>query len=148
MTPSNMSGALPSTTASMSDHVMPASSRASCAASRTRPAIETSLRAVRWTVWPTPTTATRSPAIRTAPSSALRFDSSARLLVAFQDDDHVLLQTRTAGCVGDAAVGVAVRDALRDFADTHESGRHDRVRRECAAGRVDLGRARVEPERL
>ena len=62
-TPSNMSGALPMTTASMSDHVMPASSSASCAASRTSPAIDTSLRAVRWTVCPTPTTATRSPAI-------------------------------------------------------------------------------------
>ena len=36
-TPSNMSGALPITTASMSDQVMPASSSASTAASRTRP---------------------------------------------------------------------------------------------------------------
>ena len=49
-TPSNMSGALPMTTASMSAYVMPASSSASSAASRTSPAIDTSLRAVRCTV--------------------------------------------------------------------------------------------------
>ena len=44
MTPSNMSGALPTTTASMSAKVSPASSSAASAASRTKPAIETSSR--------------------------------------------------------------------------------------------------------
>ncbi len=44
MLPSNMSGALPMTTASMSDHVSWASARADLAASRTMPAIETSSR--------------------------------------------------------------------------------------------------------
>ncbi len=46
ITPSNRSGALPMTTASMSLNVSPASSSARSAASRTRPAIETSLRLV------------------------------------------------------------------------------------------------------
>src|SRR5665213_261199 len=143
-TPSNMSGALPSTTASMSDHVMPASSRASCAASRTRPAIDTSLRAVRCTVWPTPTTATRSPAITTAPSDLLRGASSARLF-ALQDDDHVLLQRRPTTRVRDAAVGCAVRDAAGDLTDTREPSRHHRVRREGTARWVDIGLRGVEP---
>ena len=48
MTPSNMSGALPMTTASMSAQSSPASSRARAAASRTRPAIETSSRLAAW----------------------------------------------------------------------------------------------------
>lgn len=60
MTPSKKSGALPITTASMSAHVNWASSRARCAASRTSPAIETSLRAATCLVWPMPTTATGS----------------------------------------------------------------------------------------
>src|SRR4051812_46436884 len=59
MTPSNMSGALPMTTASMSCQVMPASSSARLAASRSSPAIETSCRLAAYFVWPTPTTATR-----------------------------------------------------------------------------------------
>src|SRR5215471_19828895 len=96
-----MSGALPTTTPSMSFHVMPASSSASCAASRTRPAIDRSLRAVRCTVWPTPTTATRLPAIS----------------LTLQDDDHVLLQARTARRVRDPAPRFAGRDPLGDFAD-------------------------------
>ena len=48
------------TTASMSAQVMPASSRARMAASRTSPAMETSPRVAWWRVWPQPTTATRS----------------------------------------------------------------------------------------
>ena len=44
MRPSKKSGALPMTTASMSAQVMPASSSASTAASRTSPAIDTSPR--------------------------------------------------------------------------------------------------------
>jgi hypothetical protein len=43
MTPSKKSGALPITTASMSDHVMPASSSARWAAVRTTPAIDPSM---------------------------------------------------------------------------------------------------------
>src|SRR5215831_21012242 len=110
-TPSNMSGALPTTTASMSDHVIPASSSASCAASRTRPAIETSLRAVRCTVWPTPTTATRLPAIS----------------LTLQDDDHVLLQARTARGVRDPAARFAGRDPFGDLADARQTRAHHRV---------------------
>src|SRR5439155_24168310 len=115
-TPSNMSGALPMTTASMSLQVMPASSSASCAASRTRPAIDTSLRAVRCTVCPTPTTATLSPATSAAPSDLLRGVSSARLGFTLQDADQVLLQARTARCVCDSTVGLTVRDPLRHLA--------------------------------
>src|SRR5690242_8360222 len=103
-----MSGALPITTASMSDHVIPASSSASWAASRTSPAIDRSLRAVRCTVWPTPTTATRLPAIS----------------LTLQDDDHVLLQARTARCVGDPAPGLARRDPLGDLADARQTRAH------------------------
>ena len=47
MTPSKKSGALPITTASMSDHSRPASASARMAASRTSPAIETSPRVER-----------------------------------------------------------------------------------------------------
>ena len=60
MTPSNMSGALPTTTASMSANVRPASSSAMRAAWRTSPAIETSFRLDLATVWPIPMTAHRS----------------------------------------------------------------------------------------
>ncbi len=49
-TPSNVSGALPTTTASMSPKSMPASASASSAASRTSPAIDTSCRADTWRV--------------------------------------------------------------------------------------------------
>ena len=52
-----MSGALPITTASMSDQSIEASSSARLAASRTRPAIDTSVRAAVHLVWPVPTTA-------------------------------------------------------------------------------------------
>src|SRR6478752_4462844 len=125
-----MSGALPSTTASMSFHVMPASSSASCAASRTSPAIETSLRAVRCLVWPTPTTATRSPAMS----------------VTLQNHDHVLLQARAARRVGDTTRGLATLDAFGDFADAGEARAHHAVRRERAARRVDVRRCGIEPE--
>ena len=67
-TPSNMSGALPITTASMSPQSRPASSSASCAASRTSPAIETSWRAETCRVWPTPMTAVRSAPMASCPS--------------------------------------------------------------------------------
>src|ERR1700722_4996137 len=56
-----MSGALPITTASMSDQSIEASSRALFAASRTSPAIETSVLADVHCVCPVPTTAQSSP---------------------------------------------------------------------------------------
>ena len=55
-----MSGALPMTTASMSCQSSSASSSARSAASRTRPAIDTSCAWRRACVWPMPTTAQRS----------------------------------------------------------------------------------------
>ncbi len=64
MTPSNRSGALPMTTASMSLNVSSASSRARRAASRTSPAIETSRRFVWYLVCPTPMTAQRFAMLR------------------------------------------------------------------------------------
>ena len=60
ITPSKKSGALPMTTASMSDQVISASASAREAASRTSPAIETSPRVAWCFVWPTPMTATLS----------------------------------------------------------------------------------------
>ncbi len=67
ITPSNRSGALPTTIASISSSVMPASSRARSMASRHRPAIETSRRLARWWVCPTPTTAAGCLAISSLP---------------------------------------------------------------------------------
>jgi hypothetical protein len=57
ITPSNRSGAFPTTTASMSAKVSPASARARSAASRHSPAIDTSVRLDRCRVCPTPSTA-------------------------------------------------------------------------------------------
>ena len=57
ITPSNRSGALPTTTASMSPKPSPASASARSTASRHRPAIDTSARRDRCRVWPTPRTA-------------------------------------------------------------------------------------------
>ena len=75
-------------------------------------AIDTSLRAVRWTVWPTPTTATRSPAIschlpKRRPCSAASTDHSSR--------------GRRHG------VRFTVRDSLCDFTDPREPRRHHHV---------------------
>ena len=67
MTPSKKSGALPTTTASMSSNVLPESARALSMASRTRPFIETSLRLATYLVCPVPSTAARLPAIATFP---------------------------------------------------------------------------------
>ncbi len=66
MTPSKKSGALPTTTASMSSNVEPESSSALSMASRTRPFIETSLRLATYLVCPVPSTAARLPAIATS----------------------------------------------------------------------------------
>ncbi len=57
ITPSNRSGALPTTTASMSARLSPASASARSTASRHSPAIDTSVRRERCRVCPTPRTA-------------------------------------------------------------------------------------------
>src|SRR5437588_1882469 len=90
-----MSGALPSTSASTSFQESPASSSALDAASRTRPAIDTSWRAVSCLVWPIPITAQRFAIV----SSAL------------QHADEVLLQARPGRGVRERAVRLARRDA-------------------------------------
>ena len=59
ITPSKKSGALPTTTASMSANVEPLSARARSIASRTRPFIETSWRLATYFVCPVPSTAAR-----------------------------------------------------------------------------------------
>ena len=80
ITPSKKSGALPTTTASMSSNVEPESASALSMASRTRPFIETSCRLATYFVCPVPSTAASSPA----------------MLFPFQDGDQILLQRRTA----------------------------------------------------
>ena len=67
MTPSKKSGALPTTTASMSSNVEPESSSALSMASRTRPFIETSLRLATYLVCPVPNTAAFLPAMTNSP---------------------------------------------------------------------------------
>ena len=61
MTPSKKSGALPTTTASMSSNVELESASALSMASRTRPFIETSLRLATYLVCPVPSTAASCP---------------------------------------------------------------------------------------
>ncbi len=63
ITPSKKSGALPTTTASMSSNVDPESSSALSIASRTRPFIDTSWRLATYFVCPVPSTAASCPAI-------------------------------------------------------------------------------------
>src|SRR3989442_12560199 len=123
-----MSGALPITTASMSLQPTSASSRARVAASRTRPAMETSARLVSCLVWPTPVMATPS-----------------AISVALQDGDQVLLQRRPRRGVGHGPVGAAVDDALGGFPDAEEAGDHHRVGGQSATRRVDV-HAVGEPE--
>src|SRR4029077_6636991 len=72
ITPSKMSGAVPITTASMSDQVISASASARMAASRTSPAIDTSSRHFDIFVMPTPTTAQRSLLMRLRPPALER----------------------------------------------------------------------------
>ena len=132
ITPSKKSGALPTTTASMSCQVISASARARDAASRTRPAIETSPRVGACLVWPSPTMATRLCPIRSSP---------------FQDGHQVLLEARSARAVGDGPAGRAVDDPLGRLAEADEAGGHDRVGGEGAAGRVDADVV-AEPEGL
>src|SRR3954454_8179152 len=125
MTPSKRSGALPTTTASMSSKVRPASSRARSTASRRRPAIETSSRLARWWVWPTPMTAAGILAI------------SAVSLLGVEDAHEVLLQHRPGRRVRERLVGPAGPDAGGGLADpVYPRGEH-RVGGERPARRVD-----------
>ena len=91
MMPSKRSGALPTTTASMSLQVISASSSARSAASRTRPPSDTSQRRVLCSVWPMPTIAhgwwltspllrgrTRGSAAGTGPTSSARACAAGR----------------------------------------------------------------------
>ena len=80
ITPSNRSGAFPTTTASMSAKVSPASASARSAASRHSPAIDTSVRLARCRVCPTPRTA--ASALIAASMTQTRFCCSAGPLVA------------------------------------------------------------------
>ncbi len=83
MTPSKKSGALPTTTASMSSNVEPESASARSMASRTRPFIDTSCRLATYFVCPVPSTAASCPATILFPSrTATRFCCSAGPLVA------------------------------------------------------------------
>src|SRR5437660_1466451 len=120
-TPSNMSGALPMTTASTSFQPTLASSRARMAASRHRPAMETSSRLASCLVWPTPVMATRS-----------------AISVTLQDCDEVLLKRRPRCGVGHRSVSLAVHDALGGLDDAQEPGDHERVRAQRPTGRVDV----------
>ncbi len=78
ITPSKKSGALPTTTASMSSKVEPLSASALSMASRTRPFIDTSVRLATYLVCPVPSTAARClPPIRRPSLPARRPDSVA-----------------------------------------------------------------------
>src|ERR1035437_4479289 len=123
ITPSNRSGAFPTTTASMSARLLPESVSARSTASRQRPAIDTSARRDRWRVWPTPRTAARC-FIDAPPSCG-------------PDADKGLLQGRTAGGVAERTIGVAGHDLARRGPDAGQGGREHRVAAQRTAGRVD-----------
>src|SRR5262249_53011423 len=97
MTPSNRSGALPSTTASIWLAVSWASASARSTASRQSPAIDTSVRLLRCWVCPVPRTAARC-------FTALSCSSS------LHDADEVLLQGGSAGGVPERHLGPARHD--------------------------------------
>ena len=126
MTPSKKSGALPTTTASMSSNVEPESASALSMASRTRPFIETSLRLATYLVCPVPSTAASSACHRYFP---------------FHDRDQILLQRRPAGGVRQHPLRGAVEDVPGRKADALQARREHRVGGQRAAGRVDLRRA-------
>src|SRR5438128_12661791 len=105
-----MSGAVPRTTASMSDHDSSASSRAREAAWRTRPPIVRSPRDRACLVCPMPMTATGS-----------------AISVALQDGDQVVLEAWPRGGMGDAAVGGTGADPAGDLDDADQPGGHHRV---------------------
>src|SRR5215813_13629216 len=138
MTPSNMSGALPITTASTSAQPRPASASATSAASRTRPAIETSIRFDACLVWPTPITAQRS---------AIAALSGWTVGGSLEDAHQVLLQARTRRRVGHRPAGTAIHHSPGRLADADQPRHHHRVARQGAAGRVDR-RVAVELQRI
>ena len=105
ITPSKMSGALPITTASMSSHVISASSSARIAASRHRPAIETSARHLRQLRLPDP-------------DDRATFGHDSPTL---QDADEVLLQAGTGGRVAERAVLAVLADLPERLADADEA---------------------------
>src|SRR3954449_2179274 len=112
ITPSKRSGALPTTTASMSSKVRPASSRARSTASRRRPAIDTSARSAWYLVWPTPMTAAGILAMSVP-------------LLGVEGDHEVLLQRRTGRGVRERLVGGAGPDLLGRLTDAvHACGEH------------------------
>src|SRR5215211_5388645 len=95
MTPSKKSGALPTTTASMSSNVESESRSALSMASRTRPFIDTSLRLATYLVWPC-----RVRQLNFSTCQCLILCSSRKRSSAFHDSPQILLQHRTAGRVG------------------------------------------------
>src|SRR5680860_322192 len=144
-----MSGALPITTASMSGQSSSASTIARSAASRTRPAIDTSARFDWCFVWPTPITAQRSPinlprdhmvALAsdrdTRPADARSTAARATLAVRscpLHHADEVLLEARALRGVRDNPLRGSVDDSARRLSDPDQAGRHDRVRAQRAA---------------
>src|SRR5580693_1047385 len=126
ITPSNRSGAFPTTTASMSAKVSPASASARSAASRHSPAIDTSVRFDRCRVCPAPRTAAF-----TVPLVTTRL----------HDADEVLLERGPAGRVPKRTRRAPGHDRLRRAADPGEPGGEHRVAAERAARRVDLDRS-------
>src|SRR4051812_34211923 len=143
MTPSNMSGALPRTTASTSFHSSSASASARSAASRTRPAMLTSLRALTCLVCPVPRTAARFPLTVPPP----RKDSgSLRSLASLQDCDEVLLQARATGRVRHRVPGLTRLDPRERLTEALKTGDHHGVRRQCTTRRVDVGARLVDAE--
>src|ERR1700682_2886194 len=141
MTPSKKSGALPTTTASMSSNVEPESASARSIASRTRPFIDTSFRLATYFVCPVPSTAASFLAISFSLSSSRERSS------ALHDRDEILLQRRAAGGMRQAPARRAVEDVLCRKPDAFQAGREHRVGGQCAAGRVHLRRRR-QPDRL
>ena len=129
ITPSNRSGAFPTTTASMSVSAKPASSSARSAASRHSPAIDTSVRLDRCRVCPTPSTA------------------ASCFTCSLHDADQVLLQRGTAGGVPERASGPAGHDRLRRHPDPRQPGGEHRVAAQRAARGVDRHPV-AEPQRL
>ena len=131
ITPSKMSGALPITSASMSPQSRPASSSARLAASRTRPGMETSVRAFEYLVWPMPMTPGGWP-VMLGILPGCRRGSVGGL---------------ARGGVREHAVAALLGDLPGGLDDAHETGDHHRVGGERAARRVDL-HAVAEAERV
>src|SRR6266540_2107360 len=145
ITPSNGSGALPSTTASMSRHVSSASSSARCAASRTSPGNDTSSRLFLCFVWPMPTIAHGRWLIASAPGVSRRAALSRG--IPLEHAHEVLLETLARRRVRDRAAFSSLGDLARRLGDPCEPDGHHRVGRECATRRVD-GDVVTETERV